>query len=769
MPKSIRVILFSLLSGLMLLLMGCQPCRYVPSDKYLLDKAKIRIEDRKDVSSSGLSSYLRQKQNTEILGFWKLQLHIYNTAPKDTITKSQKRLARNAHKMGEAPIVYDPSATVTSMEQLKKAMSNKGFFNAQVDTTVEYKQKHFKNSDRVDRKVRVTYHITAQEPYVIRDYTTNFSNDVVRSIANSRGRKVKNGDRFDASTLDEERERIVSGMRRWGYYYFDKSMIVYRADSSYSTNEVAMEIKMEDYIDQLPDSARQSLYTQYHIARVYFHQDYNPNHIPDDATITTDHSDWDEGYEFTYVGKRLLRNNVLRKSCKIVPGRLFNESAVEDTYANLNSLGPVKYIDIAFVPVGKDSLDCHVTISRSKLNSVSAEIEGTYSAGDWGIAAGVGYVNRNIFRGAEQLSLNGRASYEWRQNGGRAIEGTVDAGLLFPNSLKVNIAYKYQHRPDEYTRTIANAGLYYTAPKRHKNSKWTHQFNLIDISYVYLPYVSDTFRINFLEKSTVLKYSYENHFIVDWSYQGRYNSYNPLHPYHSFVTFAYNVETAGNLLYGISTLAKQKKNDVGQYEFFKIPYSQYAKANVDFTFHHVLSPKHQLVTHIGVGAAVPYLNSGVVPFEKRFFSGGSNSVRGWQARALGPGGFSIQGNSSLVYELKAGDIRLDANLEYRYHVLKFLELAAFFDAGNIWTIRDYPEQPNGVFRWNEFYKQIAMAYGVGVRLDFSVLIFRVDLGVKLYDPARVSGARAGTQWRTVGNGLGWTDDMTLHFAIGYPF
>ncbi len=767
MPKSIHNILYLFLGGVILLLAGCHPCRYVPSDKYLLNKAKIVVEDRKDVS--GLNGYLRQKQNTEMLGFWKLQLHIYNTAPKDTITKSQKILTRNAHKMGEAPVIYDQAATIASMEQLKKAMTNKGFFNAQIDTSIVYKVQYFEKSGREERKANVTYHITANEPYVIRDYKTKISNDVVRAVANSLRGKVKNGDRFDASVLDEERQRITSGMRRMGYYYFDKSMLAYRADSSYSTNEVALEIRLEDYIDQLPDSVKTILYSQYRINRVCFHQDYDPKHIPDSMQVITDSKDADEGYEFTYVGKRLLRNNVLKKACKIVPGRLYNEAEVEESYANLNGLGPVKYIDIAFVPAGKGLLDCHITVSRNKLNNVSAEIEGTYSAGDWGIAAGVGYVNKNIFRGAEQLSLSGRASYEWRQAGGRAIEATAEAGLLFPNSLKVNIAYKYQHRPDEYTRTIANAGLYYTLRKSRSNSKWNHQFNLIDISYVYLPYVSDTFRINFLEKSTVLKYSYENHFIVDWSYQGRFNSFNPLHPERSYMTFSYTVETAGNLLYGISKLAHQKPNEVGQYEFFRIPYAQYAKADFNLAYHFVITPQHKIVAHIGAGAAVPYLNSGVVPFEKRFFSGGSSSVRGWQARALGPGGFSMQGNSSLIYELKAGDIRLDANLEYRYHVLKFLELAAFFDAGNIWTIHDYPEQPDGVFRWNEFYKQIAMAYGVGVRLDFSVLLFRVDMGVKLYDPARINGTRAGTQWRTIGNGLGWKDDMTLHFAIGYPF
>jgi outer membrane protein assembly factor BamA len=173
------------------------------------------------------------------------------------------------------------------------------------------------------------------------------------------------------------------------------------------------------------------------------------------------------------------------------------------------------------------------------------------------------------------------------------------------------------------------------------------------------------------------------------------------------------------------------------------------------------------VFHADLGVAVPYGNSQTIPFEKRYFAGGANSVRGWSARTLGPGGY--KGNGKLIdFNNQSGDIRLNLNVEYRAKVWSIIELAAFFDAGNIWTVFDYDAQPNGVFQFNEFYKQIAMAYGVGVRLDFSFFIFRVDFGVKLYDPSLLYDG-SGKQWRTVGNGLNWKDDMAFHFAIGYPF
>ena len=443
---------------------------------------------------------------------------------------------------------------------------------------------------------------------------------------------------------------------------------------------------------------------------------------------------------------------------------MFSERRLERTYTNLNSLGAVKYVDISFTPVDSGLLDCHITLSRAKIHTISAEVEGTYSAGDWGIAAGVGYANKNIFRGGELFTLNGRGSYEWRTNGSRAIEARAEAGLQWPNQLKINIAYNYQQRPDEYTRTLANAGLYYTAPRKPR-SHWTHSFNLVDISYIYLPWMSDRFRKDFIEKSSALRASYEDHFILDWSYAGRYTNYSSRNPNRSYINFQYTLETAGNFLYGVASLANLSKNEQGSYTLFNTPFAQYAKGDVNFTYHHVIHPQHKLVYHAGIGVIVPYLNATTVPFEKRYFAGGSNSVRGWQARTLGPGTFRGEGNT-LVYDLQAGDIRLDLNLEYRFKVLKFLELAAFTDAGNIWTIRDYEQQPGGVFRFDSFYKQIAWAYGVGVRLDLSLFIFRVDFGVKLYDPSRMA---EGKQWRTAPNGLGWNDDMTFHFAIGHPF
>ena len=746
-----RICTYVFLSLSILFLASCNTTKFVPQDRYLLNKARVTCTDDKSVSTGELGGYLRQKQNTEIFGFWKLQLHIYNTAPLDTTTKSKRKLAANAHKMGEAPVIYDDDLTRISMQQVRQQMYNMGYFHAEVDTIQRVK----------DRKMNLTYVVTANEPYKFRNYEVDIPIEEVSRIAHDSRCKIHSGEQFSTALLDEERERIATVMRNRGYFYFEKALLEFTADSSLNSHEVDVRIHLAGFVTQ--DSAAMArIQKRYSVRTVHYQIDYDPDHLPDSVELKYDYDKF--GNEYSWTGNRFLRKNAIRTVSRMHCNERYADWRVERTYARMNALAAVRYVDISFTEIGDTLLDCFVTVSRSKLNSFGVEVEGTYSAGDWGVAAGLNYSNKNIFHGAEVLTVGGRAAYEWRANGGRAIEAKAEAGLLFASNVQFNIAYNYQQRPDEYTRTIANAGLSYYIPRRPGN-RWTHQFNLIDVNYLYVPWMSDQFVKQFFGKSSVLRASYEDQFIVDWRYTANYSTYNQRTPYRSYVQLSLRAETAGNALYALSRAAGFEQSQSGQYELWKIPFAQYAKGDINFTYHGIINPQHRLVTHLSLGVAVPYLNATAVPFIKRYFAGGSNSVRGWQARTLGPGTFRGDG-SRLVYDLQVGDIKLDMNLEYRFKVLSFLELAAFLDAGNIWTIRDYQDQAGGVFLFDQFYKQIAWSYGVGVRFDLSLFIFRIDFGVKLHDPSRIA---EGKQWRTAANGLGWNDDMTFHFAIGYPF
>ncbi len=710
---------------LLLLLSSCQTTKFVPEGEYLLNKARVKVEGTKEVTSDDLSGYLRQKQNSEVFGFWKMQLNLYSLSSADT----SKWINKQLRKIGEPPEIYSQMQTTNSMHQISKAMHNKGFFLATVDTITKAKKK----------KKEVTYLVRSEEPYSIRSYNIRFKQTVLQSIAGNRS-LIHVGDRYDTELLDSERARISNRMRATGYYYFTEDLIHYVADSSLRQHKVDLTICLVKKIEQAPDSLKQKLFTQYKIRHVGFELD----------TLERE--------------REPLSLKALRRNCYIKEGDIYNYYRVERTYEALNALPIVKYINIEFTRVSSDELDCHITLSRGKRHSVTAEVEGTYSAGDWGVGAGVGYINRNIFHGAEVLSVNAKGSYEWRQNGGRAIEAKLDASITFPKSLKLNTAFQFQLRPDEYVRVIADAGLTYSL--HNPGSRWYHKFSLFDLGYVYLPWVSDDFKEYFLQNNNILKYSYEDHFIMSWGYQASYSSYRQHQPLRSYGNVTMSVETAGNLLYGISCLIDPPDPMAeNYYELFGIRFSQYAKADIDLTYHQIFNKLNRLVYHGHLGVAVPYGNAAVIPFEKRYFSGGANSVRGWTMRSLGPGTYRGTGER-IDFNNQSGDIKLDLNLEYRIKIFKYLEGAAFTDAGNVWTIRDYESQAGGVFDFREFYKQIAWSYGIGLRLNFNYFVFRVDFGVKLYDPSRIS---EGKQWRTVPNGLKWKDDMSLHFAIGYPF
>jgi outer membrane protein assembly factor BamA len=740
-------------------LTACQTTKYVPEGKYLLDKVAIK-SDVKSIPKSEIKSYLRQTPNASILGFWKLQLDIYNLSNPDT----SKWINRSLRKIGDAPEIYNPNLTSMSLYQIERFMNNKGYFDADVSSDMEVKK----------RKAKVTYIVKGNSPYVLHDYQVDLEHEVLQRIASdTTSSYVKRGMLFDSNVLDAERARITKQMKNLGFYFFEKDYLAYVADSALGNNSVNLQLHLSNNVLLAPDSVREKLFTKCKIKSVSIHTDYDPLQWNSGAARTLDTLRRDD-YLISYGKKRNFRPQALISNCLIIPGQYYSMKTVEQTYVNFNAMSAIKYVNILFREVEPGWLHCVIVTTPAKTQAFSVEGEGTYSAGDFGVAGTLGYQHNNLFRGSEQLSIEGRAAYEWRKVGGNALEVGVDASLGFPSFLipfsskefrkrdnaktNINVSYNFQNRPLEYSRTIASAGINYSW---FRNPALRHSFDLVDFSYVYLPWISDEFKDYFLNNQSVLKYSYEDHFIMRWAYNGSYSTYNERHPLKNYVSMRYGVETAGNLLYGINHLFKMKPSEDGSYKVFNIRYSQYAKADFDIAFHQIIDENNRFVYHAALGVGVPYGNSASLPFEKRYYSGGANSVRGWSVRTLGPGTFRTE-DTRIDFNNQSGDIKLDLNMEYRVKIVSVLEGALFLDAGNIWTIKEYETQPGGAFRFDSFYKQIAVAYGVGVRLNLSFFILRLDFGVKLHDPALADEQR----WRIKPK---WKDDMAFHFAIGYPF
>ena len=741
-------------------LSSCSMTKYVPENQYLLKKVKIKASIP-DVNNEELKSYLRQTPNNTILGFWPLKLGFYNASGNDS-TKWGNRWLR---RIGEPPVIYDSLKTVLGCDEIEKVIYNKGYLNANVTSQTTFRKRH----------ANVTYTIKEGEPYRLRHYFITIPDSAINETLSRRANaSIKSGELFDIDKLNADREQVARILRNRGYFNFRKELLFFYVDSALNTNEIDAELSIQpQYLDN--DSALQIIFTKKKVENVSIFA-LKDNDIANISKIDLD-TVFKNNFHIIYNPKnKAFRPQAIANKISIRPDSYYSDFAVERTYSHLNSLSAAKYVNITFNENSRGNLDAQIILTQNKPHTISAEIEGTYSGGDLGVGAAIGYKNNNIFRGSEILNVNINGGYEAigslsEYQSAWDIGGEVS--LTFPTllmpmtddfkrratgSTEIATSINFQQRP-EYQRNIAGAGIKYNWRWRRIN----FTFNLLDLSYIYLPYMTDAFKDKYMKPTSSIRFSYEDHFIMRWGLGiNMSNRRNMTFNTSSFYTFRANIRTAGNLLYGISHLINQQKNEDGVYEIFNIQYSQFAKADVDFAYNWYLTDKSRLVFHSGLGVGIPYGNASILPFEERYYSGGANSMRGWSARRLGPGNF-YNSSGSIDFMKQSGDIKLDLNLEARFRLIWKLEAAVFVDAGNIWTIRDYAEQPTGVFRWNEFYKQIACNYGAGLRLDFDFFVIRVDLGIKLYDPGYPVKSE---RWRTE---LTWKNDFALHFSVGYPF
>ena len=473
-----------------------------------------------------------------------------------------------------------------------------------------------------------------------------------------------------------------------------------------------------------------------------------------------------------------LRRSVLSDNLAIKEGAPFCEHDLQTTYNNFARLQAVKYTNIRFEELPDTSLlNCNIQLSTNKPNTISFQPEGTNTAGDLGAAASLTYENRNLFHGSEMLSIQLRAAFE-------AITGlegyqaedyeeyNIEGRLMFPRFIapflsenfrrnsnahsELTVSYNLQNRPEFHRRVFTAAWKYlWNAPKQNS----TYRFDLIDLNYVYMPWISEKFKEDYLDddsnRNAILRYNYEDLFIMKMGFGMTYN--NGVHAIKA------NIETSGNILSLLSGVSKFDKNSQGQYTLFNIAFAQYVKADFDYTRLFTFDWRNSLALHFGFGIAYPYGNSKILPFEKRYFSGGANSVRGWNVRELGPGEFKgTDGRIDFINQ--TGDMKLDFNLEYRTALFWKFNGAFFIDAGNIWTLRSYADQPGGQFKFDEFYKQIAVSYGLGIRLNLDYFILRLDMGVKAINPAYTA-----TEEHYPIISPNFKRDFSLHFAVGLPF
>lgn len=777
-------------TAIIIILAACSATKHVPDGEYLLDRVSVDVTDRNDVSETELYNFLRQTPNHKVLGFAKLQLATYSLSGRDS-TRWYNRWLR---RVGQAPVIYDPDLTEASCRQLQLALVNSGYLDARVVAdTVRHDGR---------KRIDVRYRIVAGEPHRIAAMNYNIADRAVRRIVmgDTADAIVKTGMLLDRNALDEERGRITRLLRNAGYYDFNREYINYTADTIAGSRLVGLTLNLHTPSEKpgghtalaaLADSlglsgVRHHRYDVRNVTFVLANQSdtVGPGAVRDTVTYN--------GVKFVYGSDRYIRPKVLDEMCYIVAGKPYSAAAVERTYEALGRLSIIRYINIDMQPVGADGdvglLDATIYLARNKKMTASVELEGTNSEGDLGFGLGLTYQHRNLNHGSELLTTKLRGSYESLSGNfdglinNRYTEFAGEVGITLPRfecpflsksfkqrrlaSTEFTFSANYQERP-EYTRIILGTAWKWRWQQQRADYLRRQTYDLIDINYVRLPRSTINFIDEIAPSNPLLRYSYEDHFIMRMGYTySRTNrrlpsaTLNALAVQPHVTSLRLSVEMAGNLLYGISNMIGQKKSS-GVYKIFGIQYAQYVKGEADFTYTRNFNTRNSLAMHVGAGIAYPYGNSSMVPFEKRFYAGGANGVRGWGVRTLGPGAYDAK-NSVTDFINQCGDIRLDLSIEYRAKLFWVLEGALFVDAGNIWTIKDYPNQPGGQFKFDKFYKQIAAAYGLGLRMDFTYFLLRLDLGFKAYNPAMNQ-----ERWPIIHPR--WGRDANFHFAVGYPF
>ncbi|MDR0987902.1 MAG: BamA/TamA family outer membrane protein [Prevotellaceae bacterium] len=770
MKKEFHSLLFVALSAL---LAACSTTKFVPEGSYLLDEVRIHT-DNKEVKPSSLSMYVRQKPNSKWFSLLKTQLYVYNWSGRD----STRWINRTLRRIGDAPVIYNEEETRRSSEEMKKAVQNIGYMGANVEYISRIKKK----------KLQLTYRVRTGKPYVVRSLKFDIPDEKIRSymLRDSASTHLSNGMTFDINLLDKERQRITNMLLQYGYYKFNKEYLTYTADTVQGTYKVDLTLHLALYRPQANQPHRP--HPQYTIEGVSFITDYNMLQSSTLGSMEINDSIHYRGIPIYYKDRLFLRPKVLFNNLRITSHALYNEQEVQRTYANYGRLPVLKYTNIRFFETQRgDSalLNAYVMLTRNKHQSISFELEGTNSAGDLGAAASVSYQNRNVFKGSETFLIKLRGAYEavsglQSSNGqDNYTELGAETSIHFPRFLfpflsnnlrrrirattEFGLQYNYQLRP-EFSRIVASASWSYRWGLQRQRSQ--HRIDLLDVNYLYMPWIDPDFQNKYLnnEHNYILQYNYKDRLIVRAGYSYTYNSRGQS-PLGNTVTgnsytLRFNIESAGNVLYLFSKMAHAGRNANGEYTLLSIPYAQYVKGDIDFAKNIVIDNRNSIAFHVAGGIAIPYGNASLIPFEKRYFSGGANSVRGWSVRSLGPGSFAGDGN----FLNQSGDIKLDLSIEYRTRLFWKFRGALFVDAGNIWTLRDYADQEGGKFKLNSFYKEIAVAYGLGLRLDLDFFILRFDGGMKALNPVYKSGKERYPLLHPR-----FKRDFAFHFAVGYPF
>jgi outer membrane protein assembly factor BamA len=788
--------------ALILVLSSCHPAKRVPKGGYLLVKNNVSLtkeknkDNRKAIkeifNKETFSEIIKQQPNHKILGVFRLHLGFYNNIDtlkleRDIKAKHEKLEAKNekrktkdkklkkykkpwrqwlAEDVGEPPVVFDTSLTNRSIDEFNFFLYNKGFFNP----TIYYRTE----SDSSKKKLKVYYQIEPGISHRLNKIEFLIPNSDVRSIVDQdiilNDSVLKVGSRLDLDQLEKYQTHLSTLLKSNGYYLFNRSLIYFEVDTNFTNHTASLSMRIDKghlNVDQ-NDSSKIDVFQKFYVKNIIVNTNYPPLKSSKGQPLVYDTINYN-GVNILYQYKVNFKPRALKKRLMFTKDSLYNYSESNLTYRKLYSLGVFDIVSVNYEnnssvnnKDGALPLDAIINLKPTKDQNVSLEGIATNNGGNLGIQGSINYTHKNIFKGAEHLiislsggleSQNTLGQSEEQPFGLNTVEITPGIELVFPKFLLpvfhkkfkfiehpktfFKIDFSFQESPD-YNGTIFSG---YFGYRWNSGKTLTHRLNVLQVSQVNIDKSPEFDAYLKSLNNAVVEAIYEDRFIPSTKYVLTLN--NQLRPNQKKVVLTYfTFQQAGNGTYLIGKAVNAPTNDNGQMEIGGTAFAQFLKGEVDYRHYNHLNNKNTVAYRVDIGTAVPYGNLNVIPFNDAFFVGGSNSIRGWRARTLGPGSF-FDSTGVQSYD-KVADIKLDLSLEYRFNLIGVFDLALFVDAGNIWFLpqgdiltKDSPV----VFNSNRFISEIAIGVGAGIRLNFNFFLLRFDFGLQTKDPSVDPGER----------------------------
>lgn len=728
---------------MLLIFSGCNASRYLAEDQALVRKVKLEGIDKQflETASTFVQNDIRPNSRQNLALY-----NIFNT-------RNGKYRTDRIKNIGEAPHVLDSSLMEISRIQIEKFLASKGYFNAKVSSDVKIE----------NQKAEIVFTANLGPEFKINKITYLIEDSIANSLYNKNRERfshIKEGQRFDSDSLALEREQIYKMMKQNGYFDYVRQYVRFEVDSSLKDNGADVKLILTNPANKIS------------------HQTYK---IDDSQiTITTsgglkdlelvDTLKFDSQFKFIdfsqkFNPKPISRYIFLKKN------DFYNIDNEEITYDRLYDLNVFRNVKIEYQKSVDSTFKLNPKYTLTPLKKMSSRLEGEYlfNAGRNGLNIGNTYTNRNLFGGAELLELKVKYGIFFDATGkGKIFDRVfsrdlqVGANLVIPklwvpfniplmgkNGMpRTTISSSYQlfdQKEAFSSRIFINSVTYDWAETKRK----LHSFTPINVEFRN-GRLDPVFRDSLIQRGFELyvKTNDRQFFNFGSKYSFTYNA-NKLNTYSNFLYFKGSLDAAGNSLALLNSVVKFDEDEEGFKRVFGIPYQQYVKTEFDLRYYRSLGGERQLVARINPGIGIPYGNSVRLTFEKNFFAGGSSGVRAWQARTLGPGKYNraVFGTSGTADTLRSnlrnldqlGEIKLEANLEYRFKVADNIlnakvKGATFADFGNIWRSSDFIENPDGEFKFNKFLGQLAVGIGAGLRFDYNYFVFRLDAGIKVKDP-----------------------------------